>query len=462
MDIKEIIDKGRNASEVIADLKTKIINVPAWSVLEKEYDPTKHPVKTDLTYNRAVEAGKLKEVSTITIAAQKLAVERITGLMFGIPVQRIYKPQNEKEKQVADIMEAIFQRNRIDSLNMERSRNLYASCENVTIWYAQAQPTIYAGYQSALKLRCKNYSPMQGAQLFPLFDEYDDMIALSVAYKKLEADKQVEYFDAYTADEHIRWRYDGANPVEELREEITLQKISGLYIHRGLPIWENLSENIYEAEWTLSRNGNYIRKNARPTFVIYSDDEIAVGGEKAGSSIGRNVLRLRQSDKAEYATWNGATDAIKYHVEEILRLFFTQLQLPDMSMDSMKATPMSGEARKMLFIDAQMKVLAESGIWLEMFDREVNVVRAYVKTMFPSLASAVDTLYVENVITPYQIKDETEKVNLLASATGGKAIMSQKTAVQYLGYADDVDEELNRIAEEAEQGAQDIFNMPVE
>ena len=89
--------------------------------------------------------------------------------------------------------------------------------------------------------------------------------------------------------------------------------------------------------------------------------------------------------------------------------------MPDMSMDGMKATPMSGEARKMMFIDAQLKVLDESGAWLEFFDREINVVRAFMKKMYPKLATAIDSLSVEVVITPYQIHDETETINKLSN-----------------------------------------------
>ena len=126
-----------------------------------------------------------------------------------------------------------------------------------------------------------------------------------------------------------------------------------------------------------------------------------------------------------------------------------QLQLPDMSMENMKATPMSGEARKMMFIDAQLKVTDESGIWLDMFDREINVVRAFMKIMYPSLADAIDSLQVEVAITPYQISDETERIGNLSNATGGKPIMSQRTAIRNLGYVDDVDEELGHIAEES-------------
>lgn len=136
-----------------------------------------------------------------------------------------------------------------------------------------------------------------------------------------------------------------------------------------------------------------------------------------------------------------------------------QLQLPDMSMDNMKATPMSGEARKMMFIDAQMKVTDEAGIWLEAFDREINVVRAFMKKMFPQLATAIDSLQVEIVITPYQIRDDAERINNLSNATGGKAIMSQRTAIANLGYVEDVDKELEEIANES---TIDLFQEPTE
>ena len=118
-------------------------------------------------------------------------------------------------------------------------------------------------------------------------------------------------------------------------------------------------------------------------------------------------------------------------------------------MENMKATPMSGEARKMMFIDAQLKVTDESGIWLELFDREINVIRAFMKKMYPSLSAAIDSLQVEVIITPYQIRDEAERISNLSNATGGKPIMSQRTAVQNLGYVDNVDEEMELIAKES-------------
>lgn len=458
MDIKEITSETRDAGSIIADLKKKSVQVPEWAELEKEYEPSKHPVVTDKLYRDKVTRKSVERMTRITLGWQKLATKRMSELMFGIPVQRVYTPADDAEKQVAQIMEAIFKRNRIDSVNIERGRHLFASCENMTLWYAQEQDTDYAGNKSKLKLRCKNFSPMNGTSIYPLFDEYGDLVALSLEYNRSEDNRTITYFETYTDNEHIRWRTDTGTIEEETREPIELMKIPAIYMMRPEPIWEDQSENVYEAEWTLSRNGNYIRKNARPNWVIFSDNNIKYGTEPAGDNAGRNVLQYGQNDKAQYVTWQQAIDSIKFHIEEIKRNFFMQLQLPDMSMDSMKATPMSGEARKMMFIDAQMKVTDESGIWLEAFDREINVIRAFMKKMYPTLASAIDSLSVEVVITPYQIRDDAERIGNLMNATAGKAIMSQRTAVANLGYVEDVDKELADIASESNI---DVFQEPM-
>ena len=448
MDIKQITSVENNPQWTIDQLKRKTVMVRPWTKLEKEYEQRKHPVMNTTLYPDKVTKKGVEKVTRITLGLQKLATKRMSELMFAIPVQRVYKAETDDEKRVAKIMEAIFEKNRINAMNLERGRMLFAACEVVTIWYSQEQETTYGKEKSKLKLRSKSYCPKNGDELYPLFDEYDDLVALSVEYQRRENDRTVTYFDTYTATEHIRWRTDGGQAEEEVREAIELQKIPGIYIYRPEPIWEDESENIYEAEWTLSRNGNYIRKNARPNWVVFSNEKVKHGKEPANDNVGRNVMQYGKDDKAMYVTWEQAIDSIKFHIEEIRRNFFTQLQLPDMSMDNMKATPMSGEARKMVFIDGQMKVMDESGIWLEAFDREINIVRAFMKKMYPGLAEAIDSLIVEVVITPYQIRDEAERINNLSNATGGKAIMSQRTAVQNLGYVDDVDKELEEIQSE--------------
>lgn len=444
MTIYEILNtEGREQSQIIEDLKHKTVVVPSWGELINEYDPKKHPVFTDRDYTRRGRKGKPASVTQIGLGWQKLAVKRMGELAFGIPVKRIYSTETDEEKRAAAIMEAIYQKNRVDSLNISRSRQLYASCEIATIWFVQPDtPTQYAGEKVQGKIRCKTFSPMNGDKLYPLFDEYDDMVALSVEYARKENDENVTYFETYTADRHLRWR----ESTLELDEPISTGKISGVYFMRPEPIWEDQSNIVYEAEWTISRNGNYIRKNARPNVAIYSNKQVAMG--KDNDNKGLSVYRLPKDAKMEYVVWQQATDSIKFQVDTIKQLFFMQLQLPDMSMESMKATPMSGEARKMMFIDSQLKVTDEQGMWLEGFDREFNVIRALCKFLFPSLSSAFDAITCEHVITPFNLNEIGDKIKNLTTATGGKAVMSQRTAIKELDMVDDIDEELKAIAEE--------------
>lgn len=457
MDINEIFNQP-SAGDTIAQLKKKSIEIPSWADLEKQYNPKKHDVYTDKGYLDQVVNGQVQKVTRIGLGWQKLAVKRMTEMMFSVPVKRTYKPSNDQEKEVAKIMEKILQRARIDSVNNERGRNLFASCECLTIWNAQEVEANY-GEISPLKLRCKNYSPMTGDEIYPLYDEYDDLVAISVQYTRVEDKKNVTYFDTYTADRHVRfvsreneWEYD-------VEEKNVLGKIPCIYINRPEPIWEDQSDNVSELEWTLSRNGNYLRKNSRPNWVIFSDEPVTTGKESKDQASARNVMKYPANARAEYVTWNQAVDSLKFHTEFLKNNFFMQLQLPDMSMENMKATPMSGEARKMMFIDAQLKVTDESGPWLEALDREINVLRAFMKIMYPHYQEAIDALEVETEITPFNINVESERIGNLINATGGKAIMSQKTAIQNLGYVDDAEEEFEAISKE---GMSDLFGEPTE
>lgn len=468
MTIEEIISSEREPTQIIGDLKNKTNDVPDWATLQKEYDPKKHPVYSDKNYKDRVKHGRTERMTRITYSIQKQACKRMKELMFAIPVKRIYTAKTDDEKKAAAIMEAIFRKNHINSVNIKRAHKTFASCESMTIWFGQQQKTIYAGETSLLKLRCRTYSPMDGHSLYPLFDEYDDLIALSVQYKRIDGQDNIEYFDTYTANEHIRWsNRAGQGWIEDLRETIKIGKIQGIYIFRIEPIWEDQSDNGYELEWTQSRQGNYLRKNSRPTWVVYTDSNKPMNNQKkepVDDNVGRNVLRYGKGDKAEYATWNQATDALKFHTDELRRNIHTTLQLPDMSMEQMKSTPMSGEARKMLFIDCQMKVTDESGDWLEFFDREINVVRAFCKQMFPKFASVFDSLVVENVITPFQINDKSQEIKDGSNATGGKAVASRRTIIRRIGLVpeEEIDEELQRIEEEEAKINDAFMNEPTE
>lgn len=464
MTIQEILNLG-NPQEVIAALKDKTIVIPKWggnNGLRDEYDPTKHPVMNKGKYpDISNEDGSVTYVTRITYDMQRLAVKRMTELVTGLPVKRVYKPENDRQQEVARVIEKIYERNRIDSVNIERCNMLFASCEVMTLWYAVEERNNLYGTESQIKLRCRNFSPMFGDELYPLFDEYGDMIALSVGYTRKVGGKSISYFDAYTADRHIKFSSEGGwNIIED--EAITLGKIPGVYCFRPTPIWEDTSKIVYEMEWAMSRNGNYLRENSKPLFVVFADEAIAYGDEAFDDpyqSKGRAVMQFPKGSNAAYITWQQAVDNLKFFISELRQSFFTQLQLPDWSYESMKATPMSGESRKQLFIDCQLKVKDESGRLLEYFDRETNIIKAFAKViMGESYSSDIEALPIENVITPFTTSDDKDTIQNLSLANGNKPMISQRESVEMLGWSTNVDQTMEEIAGESKL---DIFEPTI-
>lgn len=458
--IQDILGGSMTERESITALKQKTIDVPIWTGkqgLINEYDPTKHPVMNKQLYPDLVKDDGVERVTRITLSFQRLAAKRISELLCGIPVKRIYKPEDEKQQQVATFLEKIFDRNRINSVNTDRINALFAGCEIFTLWYAVEQKNNLYGFNSPLKLRCRTFSPMLGDELYPFFDEYGDMVAMSIGYTRKVGRKNVQYFDTYTDDRHIKWSNESGEWLAVEDEKTTVGKIPGIYTFRPTPIWEDTSRNVYEMEWTLSRNGNYIRENSKPKFIVCADEIIQYGDEKPGNKEFKSVMQYPTGARAEYVTWSQAIESLKFQIDTLRNLFFTQLQLPDWSYEKMSQQALSGESRKQMFIDAELKVQDESGRWLEFFDREINVTKAFLKLMLgQAWHEAIDALPVENVITPYRITDRKEEVETLMTANGNKPIMSQRESIEAYGRSDNVDQTLKEINE---QEMADSFNL---
>ena len=449
MTIEEILQSGGSAEQIISALKDKSINVPVWGGtkgLLQEFDPRKHPVMNKAIYPDEVTAEGVQPVTRITCDLQRLATKRMTEICCGIPVKRVYKPENDRQKEIAQYLEAIYDRNRIDSVNTERLNMLFAGCEVMTLWFAVESPNNQYGFNSRLKLRCRNFSPMLGDDLYPLFDEYGDMIAMSVGYSRKVGRKTVRFFDTYTATKHIKWSDANGQWQEVENEDITLLKIPCIYAWRPMPIWEDTSKTVYEIEWSLSRNGNYLRENSKPLFVVFADEAINYGDEKSPNREFRSIMQYPKGSTAQYITWQQAVENLKFYVEQLRSMFFTQLQLPDWSYEKMSQQALSGESRKQMFIDAQLKVKDESGRLIEFFDREMNVIKAFLKIMLgDAYAADIDSLKVDMVITPFTITDEKDTITNLITANGGEPIISQRESIEMYGHSDDVDKTLQEI-----------------
>lgn len=455
MNLDEIFGKGKKPQEVINLLKKKSVSVPEWEKLRRSYEPNRHKIVRDYRGrpNVTYSDGTIQKATRYRFGLEKLLVSRMTGFMFAIPVKRVYQQpegmteeQKEMFKQITKSIEKVYKLAYIDSENRDRGRQYFASCEIFTLWYTTNSPHQMYGFPSKYKFKCKTYSPMDGnTKLYPLFDG-DDLIAMSIAYSRTEDNQTVSYFETYTKDKHYKWHTEAKGWVEDKPEDITMfGKIPGIYMYRPEPIYgedlDYIRENI---EYKMSENSDTISDNASP--LLASVGEIT-GLEKRSDS--KRSVKLSNGGDLKYVTWDQGIDAMKFHTETMMDTYFMLAQLPNISASKMmQLSNVSYESRQMLFADAHMKVGDEAGSWQKAFAREFNLVKRFVGMANEQWQEMLETIECDHIITPFIQEDKKSKVGMLMDANGGKAVMSQKTAIQYLDMVDDVEAEIKQIEEE--------------
>lgn len=456
-----LLSSGSPIGSIIKQLKNKSVSIPAWSSLINDYEPEKHEIVNDTISrkDRIRKDGTKEEASRIYIGLEKLLVKRMTEFMFAIRVKRVYHNVEDSEihQQIAKAIESIYKYARIDAENIRRGIAYFASCEFFTIWYAVEKPNNLYGFKSKYKLKCKTYSPMDGVSLYPLFDNLGDMTAMSFEYKQMIGDKEIVYFETYTADKHYKWKKDGDAWTPMINgENVVLMKIPGVYGYRNYPIYHGLTYIRKDIEYTLSRNSDVIAYNASPVLKVSGK---MVGEEDKGES--RRLFRMEAGGDVSYVSWSQANEAVKYHIDTLLRLYWMQAQIPDISFDNLAGLGNIGfDARKTLLTDAHLKVGDESGVWVELFDREANIVKEFLKLLNTSWAKEIDNIEVENIITPYIQEDENASIDKAIKANGGKPILSQLESIQMAGISKDPQATLEQIQkEESESAANNIKNI---
>lgn len=452
-EITEILNKS-SVSEIIASLREKSVEIPEWDELKKLYEPSLHKITNDKIgrKDRQRSDGIVEFAAREYIGLEKLLTKRMTAFTFALPVKRVYHnlEENETRKQIAKAIELIYKHARIDSENIKRGNSYYASCEIFTMWYAVKKPNNLYGFKSDYKLKCKTFSPMEDVKIYPLFNELDDLLAISFEYEKKVKEKNITFFETFTADKHYIWKCNAGDwTAVNDPEEIIIGKIPGVYLWRPKAIYDGLSHLREEIEYTLSRNSDVIAYNAAPILKVVGGVE---GVESKGDS--RRVYRVENGGDVAYVSWAQANEAVKYHIDTLLNLFFMQAQMPDISFENMKSLGNIGyDARMTLFTDAHLKVGEESGAWLEFLERECNVIKAFLGKMNTEFASELDNVEVEHIITPFVQNDLKNDITNAMAACGGKPIMSQLDAIRMAGLTSDADNTFKQIQDEEAKSA---------
>jgi SPP1 family phage portal protein len=474
MDIKKLL-KNEDISAVITGLKKgRATAEPDINKFLSQIDPEKHDINDEVKRpDKKVKVGKpesdedkvknvtkggekeenvrYEKVARIALAIQKLIVKRAVAFTFGNPVTLNAEPENEQEKTVLKAVKKALFNTKSRTINRKVAREIYSTTEAAELWYPVEKENENYGFPSKYKLRVAVFSPANGDKLYPYFDETGDLVAFSREFFR-EIDKvKITYFETYTDTEHRLWMLKDSKweLVEGYPKQITIGKIPIIYGSQPAVEWEDVQNLIDRLEKLLSNFADTNDYHGSPKIIVKGK---LMGFSKKGES--GAILEMEKGEDdiepdAKYLSWEHAPASVKLEIETLLRMIYTITQTPDISFDSVKGIgAVSGIALKLLFMDAHLKVQDKMEIFDDYLQRRLSIIQAYLAQFNTGLKTACESLVIEPEIVPYMIEDEKAKVDLLKAANGDKAIASQKTTIQMLGWANDPDAEFEQILNE--------------
>lgn len=489
MNITEILTL-ENVNEIVANLKIRPVIYPAPDVetLKAQYDVTSHKIfdkvyRPDKLVNKQSTNAKgiittfqvSEPVARIGFSFQDIIVNRAVSFLFGSEVTLDCEPEGNKQELVLSMLTKVLTSNKSSNLNKELACRLFSETECAEYWYPVKDEDYWSKYSTVAKykLRCKIFSPFLGDFLYPHFDQYGDMDAFSRGYyineaNGAEASKQVEYLDCYTRDFIYRFKNSGqwmrvpfitTDPETGEETEVDMApnyagRIPIVYYRQPKSEWEKVQSLIERYEDRVS--------NLADTNDYFGHPMLTVDGEVVGmpdKGERGKILQLGNGVKAAYLAWDQAPESVKLELDTLKNSIYSLTQTPDISFEQIKGLGnISGVALKLLFLDAHLKAQSKISIFSTALQRRYNIIKGFIGAMDADVKNESSNLEVAPIITPYLPSNETELIQMLVSATGGKAVMSQKTAVKLAGQVADTNAELEQIQkEEKESKVTDVF-----
>lgn len=424
---KAIIDTRR-------DDKNK--GVDQWSIENHSInDVRKRPDK--YIKDRDGNVTHVREVNRISVSFQQLIVNTSVAFGFGNDVAISSNADDGKEQELLEHVQDVLFDNKETTMNQSVATKLYSETEVAELWYMERDGDNY-------KIRSFLMSPSTKDKLYPIFDDYGKMLAFARAYTYKEDVKMTvwtkENIVELTKSSNI-WKI-------ESRRENPYNKIPVVYGSQEETEWHVVQSQIDRLELLLSNHAEINDYHAAPKLFIKGRlKSLPRAGEGGG------VLQGEENTDVSVISWDSATDSVKLEIDNLINSIHKFTQTPDISFENVKGlNQASGVMLKMLFMDAHLKVMRKRGIWDEYFTRRYNILKTLVN--FRELGSyddEVSSLRMSPIFTPYMIDDLRDKVSTLMAANGGRPIMTHRRAIELLGVASDVDEEMGLIREEEDE-----------
>lgn len=398
------------------------------------------------TIRRTVDHAIVK-VNRLPIPIQKRIVLIASTFLVGERINIESDAESEIDNKLEQLVRKVWKDNKLDYRSKEVAKLMKSETHCAELWYDYENADYWKGTiisESKKKFGVKVLAESKGDKLYPIFDEYDDLVAFGRGYDVTGEDgKKIEHFDIYTETKII---YGEKNEQEWTSKTIDnpFGAIPVIYYSQDAPEWADVQPLIDRMENRLS--------DFADTNDYFGDPALVANGNVTNmpdkAEVGK-TFQVTNGGDVKYLTWDSAPESIKMEFDMLEQEINAGTHTPNISFDSMKNIlgNTSGIALKLLFMDAQIKATDQQEAFGMLIQRRLNLL---IK-MVVSLAKGHfvnHTLSLYPIFKPYMPVNDVEYNNLLLSAYKG-GMISKKTMVSKSTLVQDAEREMEEMDFEA-------------
>jgi len=436
----------------------------------KQYEPRLHDImdtakRMDKVINN--ESGQMEslvKVARLPMPVQKKIV--LTSAAFlGKPTLEA-NADTDQEKNLLQVVKDTWTANKLDYKFKTIAKITMSEKACAELWYTKDVDESYPeGYplDSKMRLSMKILARSKGDSLYPVFDEYGNMIAFGRGYYSIDENAlKIQHFDVYTADEIFyskqvagSWLWAALGPDNMLVYDGNFSsiknpigKIPVIYYWQPQAEWTDVQRLIERLETKLS---NLADTNDYFDSPIIKASGHTISFSKKGES--GKLLELENGADVSYLTWDQTPAAMKMEIDELKSSIYSYTHTPDISFEKLMGLGyFSNVALQTLFSDAHFKAADKEEIFGEGLQRRINLIKKAISVLDSSLSAGL-SLDIKPKFNYYLPKNITEEIDRLGTAVGA-GILSKETAITLNPLVADPESEQQRIKDEAAKAPQ--------
>ena len=396
-----------------------------------------------------------EEVAKIILDYANVIVESAVAFLFGVPIDFILKESNKDLNEQLEMLKTHLENVKFDSQNKELARALFVETKAAKLYFVKNPKD-----PEKRKLGCKVLCVKNGDIIYPFFDENGDLKAFLRKYdtKEIYGSRKVvdrAHADIYTEEKiYYATRLATQQKYYVTEEENQFKKIPVVYYEQEKAEWENVKTLMETHEGAFSDLFETNKYFGSPAAKVKGKIKNMPSRDEAGKLFilePTTVEGKQVYGDIEYMTWDQRPASLQLQFEMTEKFIYSFTNTADISFSNIMANKpgnVSGIALKMLMLAPIIKSYNKQEIFDENLKREFEVIKSIITLIDKKDYSKLKVSIVFNSILPENTK---EVVDYLVTATGGKAVMSQETAVQANTLVENKSEEIKKLQKQDEK-----------